>query len=147
MSIKVEDYLGFVKKLVFNGGMCPYYEVKEMDVVMSYSFSTNTLKMNIFLIEHVLSNKPYPALTDEQMLSVMTYHEMGHMKDIRKNPMLLEEAIKLMKLNDKDIYNKFMIQRELSAWELGKQFVPIEIMEEYDDFNKQSLEVYKKNKR
>ncbi|GCD12641.1 hypothetical protein [Clostridium tagluense] len=143
MSIEASDYRKFIEKLVFKEGMCPSYEVTEIDTVMSYSFSANTLKINVFLIANVLSKKPYPNLTDEQMLEIMTYHEMGHMKDIRKNPTLLDEVIELMKLNDNAVYKEFLMRREISAWEYGKQFVPIEILDEYNDFNKHSLEVYK----
>lgn len=137
------EYENFIKDLVSKTGLFVSYTTIEKDVPLSFSIMNDTLNISPRMIFNILQNKPYPNLNDTQVLTIMVCHELGHIKELRIDTELQDKLIRAVDSKDNDVINRFLLEREEKAWELGKQYVPQDLVVEYDDLNKNCVDIYK----
>ena len=76
----------------------------------------------------------YSHLSFKDFLNMMIAHEIGHYLDISNGSISLE-------INSESLSK---IKSEKGAWVLGREYVPDNLLEDYDKMNKENLDLYKK---
>lgn len=142
MKLKIWDYAKVVQKLLDQHGIKCNIELFDKQTPLAYSITYNELRMNIMAINSFLNKKDYPNLSDEEVLTIMTYHEIGHIFDFREHPCLLERAIEIKQFGTSEEWKEFNIERELNAWKYAKELVPPHLLIEFDDLNEKSVKIY-----
>ncbi|OMD67605.1 hypothetical protein [Paenibacillus odorifer] len=103
---------------------------------MAYNYRTNTFKFSKDLIEKDLTCNGLISLV---YVKLLTYHEVGHYLDFKKN---LNSVLMLDKLVEIDV----QIALEENAWDLGRTVVPEDMREEFDEINRDNLRRLEFNK-
>ncbi|MEC1786073.1 hypothetical protein [Schinkia azotoformans] len=114
--------------------------------IANYNPITNELSFNP---SKIISGANNYSLNEGNYLILALSHELGHYLD-EKNKELTQRTNDLLDENySPDIENELLSinkELEINAWEIGRKFVPDELMDVYDQINKKNLEVTNINK-
>jgi len=109
--------------------------------VMSYNYNNNTIKINLEMLEEIKDGYLY-YLSEDEIITVMLCHEIGHYLEFKNNKELPSQFQYYMFDSTREEYIEFILEREKVAWENGKQYVPKDLLEEYDRVNERNINDY-----
>lgn len=143
MTILMWDYDKFVEDLLKKHDINHKVVLFDKPIPMAYSPAPIEFRINILAINRYINGDNHPKLTDEEILSIMTYHEIGHCLDSRKHPPLDLKAIRIKTRGTMEEWIKFTLEREKNAWKYGRELVPEHLISEYDKLNEKNMELYR----
>ncbi|MGG1677935.1 hypothetical protein ACIFOT_19550 [Neobacillus sp. NRS-1170] len=96
---------------------------------MSYNVSTNTIKFNYIQVNGYLAKINFKIKeTDENLIKVILYHEIGYYLDFKKN----KHDLRILKYGEDDEIEQLKSKIETNAWEYGRTLVPEQLVKAYD---------------
>ncbi|WP_338452888.1 hypothetical protein R4Z09_14090 [Niallia oryzisoli] len=96
---------------------------------MSYNVSINTIKFNYLKINGYISiMKVQVKETDENLVKIILYHELGYYLDFKKN----KHDLRILMYGDEEEKERLKSEIETNAWEYGRTLVPQQLLESYD---------------
>ncbi|MEC1780062.1 hypothetical protein [Schinkia azotoformans] len=114
--------------------------------IANYNPITNVLSFNPVKITNGATNY---SLNDSDYLILTLSHELGHYLDEKNKELTQRTNDLLSESHSPEIENELLrINKELekNAWEIGRRFVPEELMNVYNQINLKNLEVTNINK-
>lgn len=98
---------------------------------MSYNVSTNTIKFNYLKVNGYIAKINFKIKeTDENLIKLMLYHEIGYYLDFKKN----KHDIRTLMYGDDDEKEQLMAEIEKNSWDYGRKIVPEHLVHAYDHF-------------
>ncbi len=94
---------------------------------MNYNVSTNTIKFHYLQINGYLSKIKIKE-TDENLVKIILYHEIGYYLTFKKN----KHDIKTLMYGEEDEIAALQSEIETNAWEYGRTLVPEQLVKSYD---------------
>ena len=96
---------------------------------MSYNVSTNTIKFNYLKVNGYIAKINFKIKeTDENLLTLMLYHEIGYYLDFKKN----KHDIRTLMYGEDDEKEQLMSEIEKNSWDYGRKIVPEHLVNAYD---------------
>ncbi|MEH7332446.1 hypothetical protein V7161_07395 [Neobacillus drentensis] len=96
---------------------------------MSYNVSTNTIKFNYIQVNGYLAKINFKIKeTDENLIKIILYHEIGYYLDFKKN----KHDLRILKYGEDDEIEQLKTKIETNAWEYGRAMVPEQLVKAYD---------------
>jgi hypothetical protein len=109
---------------------------KSSPSMLHYSLSDNEIRYNLDYLLAYFKNNLIPAIPGAK---AAVYHEVGHHFDRDK---LLKIRPKADSTNEE--WYKYRIEAEYRAWQLGRYFVPDNLLLLYDDINHSNIRAVEK---
>ncbi|PAE23244.1 hypothetical protein [Bacillus sp. 7894-2] len=98
---------------------------------MSYNVSTNTIKFNYLKVNGYIAKINFKIKeTDENLVKLMLYHEIGYYLDFKKN----KHDIRTLMYGEDDEKEQLMAEIEKNSWDYGRKIVPEHLVNAYDHF-------------
>ncbi|MGN7177093.1 hypothetical protein BK139_22080 [Paenibacillus sp. FSL R5-0490] len=98
---------------------------------MSYNVSTNTIKFNYLKVNGYIAKINFKIKeTDENLVKLMLYHEIGYYLDFKKN----KHDIRTLMYGEDDEKEQLMAEIEKNSWDYGRKIVPEHLVNAYDQF-------------
>jgi hypothetical protein len=98
---------------------------------MSYNVSTNTIKFNYIKVNGYIAKINFKIKeTDENLIKLMLYHEIGYYLDFKKN----KHDIRTLMYGEDDEKEQLMAEIEKNSWDYGRKIVPEHLVQAYDHF-------------
>ncbi|WP_078410082.1 hypothetical protein [Priestia abyssalis] len=94
---------------------------------MSYNVSTNTIKFNYLQVNGYIGNIRMKE-TDENVVKIILYHEIGYYLDFKKN----KHDLRILMYGDEEEKESLKAEIEMNAWEYGRTLVPEQLLDLYD---------------
>ncbi|MDQ0246300.1 hypothetical protein J2S09_003904 [Bacillus fengqiuensis] len=94
---------------------------------MSYNVSTNTIKFNYLQVNGYIG-KIRIKETDENVVKILLYHEIGYYLDFKKN----KHDLRILMYGDEEEKENLQSEIETNAWEYGRTLVPEQLLKSYD---------------
>jgi len=96
---------------------------------MSYNVSTNTIKFNYLQVNGYLAKINFKIKeTDENLIKIIIYHEIGYYLDFKKN----KHDLRTLKYGEEEEIEQLKTKIETNAWEYGRKLVPKHLQKAYD---------------
>ncbi|MDN3019601.1 hypothetical protein PH210_25890 [Paenibacillus sp. BSR1-1] len=96
---------------------------------MSYNVSTNTIKFNYIQVNGYLAKINFKIKeTDENLIKIILYHEIGYYLDFKKN----KHDLRILKYGEDEEIEQLKTKIETNAWEYGRTMVPEQLVKAYD---------------
>ncbi|KON85529.1 hypothetical protein AF332_00675 [Sporosarcina globispora] len=96
---------------------------------MSYNVSTNTIKFNYLKVNGYIAKINFKIReTDENLVKLMLYHEIGYYLDFKKN----KHDIRTLMYGEDDEKEQLMSEIEKNSWDYGRKIVPEHLVNAYD---------------
>nr|WP_010530222.1 hypothetical protein [Lentibacillus jeotgali] len=100
----------------------------DLTVPMSYNVSTKTIKFNYLQVNGYISELFKLRESDETIVKLILYHELGYYLDFKKN----KRDLKILIYGDDDEKEELQSEIEVNAWEYGRTLVPEQLVKSYD---------------
>ncbi|WP_026695618.1 hypothetical protein [Peribacillus kribbensis] len=94
---------------------------------MSYNVSTNTIKFN-YLEVNGYKGKIRIKETEENMVKIILYHEIGYYLYFKKN----KSNLRILAYGGEEEKVNLQSEIEINAWEYGRTLVPEQLVKSYD---------------
>lgn len=96
---------------------------------MSYNVSTNTIRFNYLQVNGYLAKINFKIKeTDENLVKIILYHEIGYYLDFKKN----KHDLRTLKYGEDDEIEQLKTTIEKNAWEYGLTLVPKQLIKAYE---------------
>lgn len=99
----------------------------QLSAPMSYNVSTNTIKFNYLQVNGYIGNIRMKE-TDENVVKIILYHEIGYYLDFKKN----KHDLRILMYGDEEEKESLKAEIETNAWEYGRTLVPEQLLDLYD---------------
>ena len=100
----------------------------DLAVPMSYNVSTKTIKFNYLQINGYISELFKLKESEENIVKLILYHELGYYLDFKKN----KRDLKILKYGEDNEREELQLEIEANAWEYGRTLVPDQLVKSYD---------------
>lgn len=100
----------------------------ELAVPMSYNVSTKTIKFNYLQVNGYIGKLFKLKESDEDIIKLILYHELGYYLDFKKN----KRDLKILIYGEDDEKEELQSEIESNAWEYGRTLVPEQLVNSYD---------------
>ncbi|WP_035333099.1 hypothetical protein [Cytobacillus firmus] len=98
---------------------------------MSCNVTTNTIKFNYLKVNGYIAKINFKIKeTDENLVKLMLYHEIGYYLDFKKN----KHDIRTLMYGEDDEKEQLMAEIEKNSWDYGREIVPEHLVNAYDQF-------------
>ncbi|WP_174613518.1 hypothetical protein [Virgibacillus ihumii] len=105
-----------------------YESNNELAVPMSYNVSTKTIKFNYLQVNGYVRELFKLKESDENIIKLILYHELGYYLDFKKN----KRDLKILIYGEDDEKEELQSEIEANAWEYGRTLVPEHLVKSYD---------------
>nr|WP_077330178.1 hypothetical protein [Virgibacillus siamensis] len=105
-----------------------YESNTELAAPMSYNVSSKTIKFNYLQVNGYIGKLFKLKESDENIIKLILYHELGYYLDFKKN----KRDLKILIYGEDDEKEELQSEIEANAWEFGKTLVPEHLVESYD---------------
>ncbi|WP_079529362.1 hypothetical protein [Halobacillus hunanensis] len=99
----------------------------DLPTPMNFNVSTNTIKFHYLQINGYLSKIKLKE-TDEDLVKIILYHEIGYYLTFRKH----KHDLKTLMYGEEEEIAALQSEIETNAWEYGRALVPEQLVESYD---------------
>lgn len=106
------------------------FEIKnDLSAPMSYNLSTKTIKFNYLEINgFIAKTKVTIKETDENLVKIILYRQIGYFLDHRKN----KHDLRTLMYGDEHEKVRLIAKIETNSWEYGRSLVPEQLLNSYD---------------
>ena len=94
---------------------------------MSFNVSTNTLTFNYLEVNGYISKMKLKE-SDENLVKIMIYHELGYYLTFKKH----KHDLRTLKYGEDEEVEALKNEIETNAWEYGRTLAPEELLDSYD---------------
>ncbi|WP_332308720.1 hypothetical protein [Halobacillus mangrovi] len=104
------------------------YEINNnLKAPMSFNVSTNTISFNYLQVNGYMS-KIRIKETEENLVKIITYHEIGYYLTFKKH----RHDLRTLMYGEDDEVTALQSEIETNAWEYGRKLVPEDLLDSYD---------------
>ena len=124
------DIMRIIEQTLAENNLAIQYEFNNsLAAPMSYNVSTNTIKFNYLQINGYIAKIKFKVKeTDENLVRLLLYHELGYYLDFKKN----KHDLRILMYGEKEEKEKLKAAIETNAWEYGRTLVPEKLLPSYD---------------